>query len=62
MAQASSTSVARWSVHRSRQTITVGNVGTLDLALSATINLPAGYSLVSVLRYDAVVAGAVDNF
>ena len=29
------------------QTITVGNVGTLDLALSATINLPAGYSLVS---------------
>ena len=44
------------------QTITVGNVGTLDLALSATINLPAGYSLVSGFGTTLLSPGAVDNF
>jgi hypothetical protein len=44
------------------QTITVGNVGTLDLVLDNTINLPGGYSLVAGFGTTLLAPGQTTNF
>ena len=60
-ARASSTLVARWSVRRLSQVMTVGNVGSLDLVLDNAINLPSGYSLVSGFGTTLLAPGQDDE-